>query len=314
MKVFLITEGSIGIGFGHITRCISLYDAFLEQGASVELIVNCDRYALSLIQGRDCDIFNWNKDRKRIFDLVKGADIVIVDSYIADEAFYRQVSKNVDMLISIDDYNRLRIPRGYVVSPTIYASKLNYPKDNRLTYLLGRDYIILRKEFWDIPNKEISPNCKNILVTLGGMDHSFLIKGISSFFERKIKCNVLTVNPLKNKLSCKEMLSIMLKADVCISGGGQTLYELARVGAPTIGICLADNQKMNLEAFKKSGFIEYAGSGLEPDLINKIERSFNKITAYSERKKRSAIGQNLVDGLGARRIVNELINANVKSR
>ena len=31
MKVFIITEGGKDIGFGHITRCFSLYQAFEEK-------------------------------------------------------------------------------------------------------------------------------------------------------------------------------------------------------------------------------------------------------------------------------------------
>jgi len=31
MKVFIITEGSKNTGFGHITRCLSLYQAFEEK-------------------------------------------------------------------------------------------------------------------------------------------------------------------------------------------------------------------------------------------------------------------------------------------
>ena len=40
MKVFIITEGSKNIGFGHITRCISLYQAFEERGIIPEFIIN----------------------------------------------------------------------------------------------------------------------------------------------------------------------------------------------------------------------------------------------------------------------------------
>jgi len=40
MKVFIITEGSKNIGFGHITRCISLYQVFEERGILPEFIIN----------------------------------------------------------------------------------------------------------------------------------------------------------------------------------------------------------------------------------------------------------------------------------
>ena len=37
MKVFILTEGGKDIGFGHITRCISLSEAFEEKGIYPEV-------------------------------------------------------------------------------------------------------------------------------------------------------------------------------------------------------------------------------------------------------------------------------------
>ena len=33
-KVIILTEGGKKVGFGHITRCISLYQAFEEKGTN----------------------------------------------------------------------------------------------------------------------------------------------------------------------------------------------------------------------------------------------------------------------------------------
>ena len=42
MKVFIITEGGKDIGFGHITQCLSLYQAFKEKGILPKFIINGD--------------------------------------------------------------------------------------------------------------------------------------------------------------------------------------------------------------------------------------------------------------------------------
>ncbi len=47
------------------------------------------------------------------------------------------------------------------------------------------------------------------------------------------------------------MRDVMLSSDVAISAGGQTLYELARTGTPTVAVSVADNQKKNVEAMGK---------------------------------------------------------------
>ena len=37
MKGFILTEGSRNIGFGHVTRCLSLYQAFEERRKYYEI-------------------------------------------------------------------------------------------------------------------------------------------------------------------------------------------------------------------------------------------------------------------------------------
>ena len=42
MNVFIITEGGKNIGFGQITRCLSLYQTFKERGIKPKFIINGD--------------------------------------------------------------------------------------------------------------------------------------------------------------------------------------------------------------------------------------------------------------------------------
>ncbi|MDQ7082427.1 MAG: glycosyltransferase [Aquificota bacterium] len=56
--------------------------------------------------------------------------------------------------------------------------------------------------------------------------------------------------------SAEEMKNLMLDADIAISAGGQTLYELARVGVPTIAVAVAENQMWNVSEWQEAGFIE----------------------------------------------------------
>ena len=42
MKVAIITEGLQGTGYGHLTRCLSIYQAFEEKGIIPLYIANCD--------------------------------------------------------------------------------------------------------------------------------------------------------------------------------------------------------------------------------------------------------------------------------
>jgi len=166
----------------------------------------------------------------------------------------------------------------------------------------------LRKEFWKVPEKKINKDMENILVTFGGIDCSDWVYKIVNYLEEKFNFIFCIVDPVKNRVNTKEMLNLMLKADVCISGGGQTMNELARVGVPTIGICFAENQVLNLIEWHRKNFIEYVGWYNEKGLLEKIAGAINIFTPYKERVKRSKIGRDYVDGYGAKRIADVLIN------
>lgn len=83
-----------------------------------------------------------------------------------------------------------------------------------------------------------------------------------------------------------EMKNVMLESDIAIAAGGQTLYELARVGLPTICVCVAQNQLQNSEGWRKSGFLEYVDLHNDENLLNNLRDAINKLMPYAERFRR----------------------------
>lgn len=100
---------------------------------------------------------------------------------------------------------------------------------------------------------------------------------------------------------------IMLESDIAISAGGQTLCELARVGVPTIGICVTDNQLGIIKEWGKTGFLEYAGLYNKNNIIVKIDKLLKNLENIKIRKDKSKIGRKFVDGTGAKRIVKYML-------
>ncbi|MEW6008472.1 MAG: UDP-2,4-diacetamido-2,4,6-trideoxy-beta-L-altropyranose hydrolase [Candidatus Omnitrophota bacterium] len=307
MKVSILTEGGKAIGFGHITRCISLSQAFEEKGIVSEIIVEADEGILDLLKGKNYRIFNWLREKNKLIEIVGNADIVIIDSYLLEKSLYRRVCEiERGRIVIIDDYNRLEYANGFVVNPSIYGDTVNYSQKDSIIYLLGKDYILLREEFWDIPEKKINKKIKKALITFGGMNHCDFIHKIIDYLKERFDLNFFTVDSRKNRLNAKEMLSLMLEVDVCISAGGQTINELARVGVPTIGICFAPNQSLNLNNWARKGFLEFAGWYNYKDLFKKIKKLLISLR-YEKRIKMSKIGRRFVDGQGARRVVKEIL-------
>ncbi len=326
MKVFIITEGGKDIGFGHMTRCLSLYQAFEERGTLPKFIINGDNNIEYLLKNVNYQIFNWLDERNKLFEMVKNADIAIIDSYLADISVYNTLSELVKLSVYIDDNKRLDYPKGIVLNGNIHAEKLNYPKKDGITYLLGTRYTPLRKEFWEILEKNIKEKIESIMVTFGGDDAKNMTPKILAFLKDKypnlIK-NVIIGRSFQNideikkcadkntNLSyypdAEKMKEVMLNSDIAVSAGGQTLYELARVGVPTIGICVADNQLGNIKEWKRIGFLEYAGLYNENNIIADIDKLLKNLESIKIRESKSKIGRKLIGGKGSLRVSNKLL-------
>ncbi len=323
MRVYILTEGGKNIGFGHITRCISIYQAFKEKGIEPKFILNGDKSTKDLVKNLDFQIINWLKNS--ILDEIKNSDIVIVDSYLANKEFYELVSQNVKKAVYIDDNKRLDYPKGVVINGNIHATTLNYPKKEDTQYLLGTEYTPLRKEFWDVKQKVINKDIETILITFGGDDGKNMTPKVLDLLKKyknlkkfvvigKSFQNIKDIEKIKDENSylfynvdAKKMKELMLKADIAISAAGQTLYELARVGTPTIAIAVADNQLKSVKKLDEAGFVAYAGYYNEKDVLKNTLNFFEKLSDKNLREKMAKIGRKIVNGQGSRNIVKELL-------
>ena len=326
LKVFILTEGGKNIGFGHITRCTALYQAFEEKGIIPKFIVNGDESVLDLLKDLNYRLLNWIDKKEELFDLVKGVDVAIIDSYLADKDIYKTISEYVKISVYLDDNKRLDYPKGIVVNGAIYAEELNYPVKKGVTYLLGSKYMPLRKEFWDVPEKEIKENIESVMITFGGDDmrnmtpkvlrllqNNFpdLIKNVVIGKGFKNICEVEELKDNKTNLiyypDAEKIKNVMLESDIAISAAGQTTYELARVGIPTIAISIAKNQLDNVKGWEKTGFIEYAGWWSDKDILNNIYNCLEKISSFQIRKEKNKKGILYIDGEGGSRIVESIL-------
>lgn len=327
MKVLIITEAGKKVGFGHLVRCVALYDAFRENNIDIALIVNGDKTCKELLHNRKYKMFDWLNNQEKLFKQIEGADIAVIDSYLAKAKFYKELSKQANLAVYIDDNKRIDYPRGVVVNFSIYARELAYPKKKEVRYILGHEFALLRKEFWNVPSKKINKTVKSILVTFGGNDSKGttlkILKKINTDYPQLIKYVAIghAFSCVKELMGMRDkrttfihspdaetMKRFMIKSDIAISAGGQTLYELARAQTPTIAICVAENQRLALEAWDRKGFIKYIGwYGKAESRISKTIKSFAPI---KERRKSSKIAERFIDGQGAKRLVKELLKFN----
>lgn len=307
MNIAILTEGGVGWGLGHIARCSSLYQAFRLNGFSPEFIIHGDKTIVPLLSRTKYVCFNWRKESQKILRHLTGCDVVIIDSYLAPLKFYKSVAGNVQVPVYFDDNKRLDYPRGIIVNGTPSAKDLGYDLSNgKNLFLLGIKYCPLRKEFWPPPvTSNIREKIKTAFVTLGAGEHPFFTSLVRCLKENLSDCRI--VGAYGAKLSGQQIRQVMAESDLAISGGGQTLYELARMGVPTIAIEMARNQHWNIQGLKKAGVIEFAGYANDNRFFNRLTVLIHEAKNLSWRKRRQKLARRLMDGQGSQRIVEAIL-------
>ncbi len=325
MKVLILTEGGRTIGLGHLMRCQALAREFRD--ARRRVIVNFIAHADSQTEvffkrtGGSLINFDWIKDTRRTLDLAKDADLVIIDSYIAPPAVYSRIHSlnNKAYVAAIDDYNRINYKADMVINPSLCRrSDLGY-NSRSLGYLLGSEFVILRKEFRFLPQRKINNTVKRILIAFGGGNYRSLISRILSSLSGKgynfdiVSSDCPKISERRRSgikfhsgLSALQMRRLMADCDLCISAGGQTLYELAATGTPVVAVAVAKNQMLNVRNLSLLGILKYAGWYEDKDLVREIIGSIDLMRDAGIRRKMSRLGQMHIDGNGAKKIVSYL--------
>jgi len=133
-----------------------------------------------------------------------------------------------------------------------------------------------------------------------------IAKGFGNITEiEKLKDNNTELVYYPNTAKMKE---VMLESDIAITSGGQTLYELARVGVVTIAVAAADNQLNNIRGWEKVGFIEYAGCWADEGSTGMIKQKIELLKSKSTREYNCMVGKKLINGAGSSRIVKKLLS------
>ena len=333
MTTLIFTEGGSVSGNGHITRCLAFCSELISKGAATVLIIKPDRAGEAAareilnIPGIAVEQFDWH-DINKLKDFAApftGGLNVIADSYKAGPDVYAYLCEVSDNQIFFDDYNRIGYPGGHVLNGSISAAKLHYPEGRGVKYLLGPSYQPLRSEFANLPPVKIKEKVSKILITSGGSGSgevcARILEALSEKFADTEK-HIVTGRPLNggenagkpagknsrfhSSLSAAQMAALMSESDIAVSAGGQTLYELARLGVPTIAFIMAENQRNNVTGFLELRAVEDGGESAGPGFENRIASAAAGLATYKRRVELSEISKKIVDGRGVSRCIKEV--------
>ena len=101
--------------------------------------------------------------------------------------------------------------------------------------------------------------------------------------------------------------NLFSKADIVITSGGQTLYEMACLGVPGIVISETIYDMEDTIAWEKRGSIIYAGKWTSKNIEKKILKSIINIDQKNIRSNLSKNGQKTIDGKGGIRLAKKIL-------
>lgn len=333
-------DASAEIGTGHVMRCMALAQAWQDAGGIVTFLVarstpsiqarlaaeNCTVVPLPAVPGSNEDADLTNEYASRIH-----AEWLLVDGYAFGTQYQEQIRNDDLQLLCVDDAGRSdRYVADIVLNQNLTASEDIYPNVWPTTQLLlGPSFCLLRREFapWRTWQRKISARVRNILVTLGGSTSTeagvrvmeslarakidglraiFVVGGSSPDAAALENCASKFRGKISLRHDVSNMAELMAQADIAISAAGSTCWELCLLGLPSILLDVADNQIPVAIELERRGCALYAGSGSRvcPDhLLNLLQ---NLIISPEKRRLMSARSRQLVDGLGAERVVSAM--------
>jgi UDP-2,4-diacetamido-2,4,6-trideoxy-beta-L-altropyranose hydrolase len=266
--------------------------------------------------------------------LAQNALWVVADGYEFGAGWQQQIKDAGLRLLLMDDYGHAgHYHADYVLNqnPAIDSGVYqSHEPGTRL--LLGPQYAILRPEFldWQEWRREVPVVGRNVLVTFGGADpENVTAKAIRAVNDLDVQCKVvvggsnLNLEQLRSEIGNRKpeielvvnagsMPELMAWADCAIAAGGTTSLELACMGLPSLVLALADNQRNIADKIHDVGIGRNLGwhADVDPDAI--AMELCELLLDQPARERMSNCGRQLVDGLGAKRVV-DLIEQSVLS-
>ena len=323
------------IALGHLKRCLALAEGLRRLSVDV-LFVSMHEASVQTILGNSgfdheliSEEMNSVGDREHTLSLIRAynASLIIADSYRIDPEYTRFFMEKGIQVVYIDDLARVDIECHVVVNGLMDAVKIPY--GDVPVKLLGNDFLILGREYWKPPTPG-NGAVRNILITMGGIDHYDLstralkiLESHESEFSISVVIGAYYENRDEIEMQMKVMskqvdlhfnpaslFPLMNKCDLAISAGGFTLYELVTMGKPAIGISVWENQAGNVKTLGDRDIIEpvfYVGNGA---FDHEFKTAVLSLIDNEERRSELSInGRRSFDGKGAIRVAKHIVES-----
>lgn len=340
MNLIIRTDASAIIGLGHAMRCLALAQAIQDERKEAIFVLATRAPNLeSRLKAEGMQVVHLEakagsvQDARETSALARSLSCqwLVLDGYHFQGEYQRMIKDTGLSLLFIDDYSHAEhYYADLVFNQNVYAhEKLYQNRESYTKLLLGTRYALLRREFLQRPRwiREIPSRAKRILVTLGGADpDNVTLKIIQALQEVEVAGLEAIVVLGGSNRHYQELLAVLEKseasvelrrnvinmpelmawADVAVTAGGTTVWELAFMGVPSLVLILAENQRLTAETL--GGMEVVINLGWHTYVtVDKIRDEVTLLcSCYEKRSEMSQKAGVLVDGKGSSRVLDNL--------
>jgi UDP-2,4-diacetamido-2,4,6-trideoxy-beta-L-altropyranose hydrolase len=321
-------------------RCLALAQAWQSRGGravfavstitpALEARLHSERFEIVRLSAAQGFIEDANEASQ--LALKRGASWIVVDGYHFGSEYQKIVKESGMHLLFVDDCGHAdRYYADLVLNQNLHARESLYKsRESYTNLLLGTTYALIRREFleWVGRKSNVPKIAGKVLVTMGGSDPenmtlkviqalnsveipgltALIVAGGSNLHYEDLRSEVeKSVHEIVLKKDVQNMPELMAWADIAIASGGSSIWELALMGVPIIGLARARQEFQLLERTTKCGITISLGYYKYID-IDKISKTFARLAADKiMRLEMSKIGRSMIDGLGPARIIRSM--------
>jgi UDP-2,4-diacetamido-2,4,6-trideoxy-beta-L-altropyranose hydrolase len=276
---------------------------------------------------------DWRTDAQATLAGLEGRRIaaVVVDHYGLDAQWHRAVSHALGCrMVAIDDLADRALAVDLIIDH-------NHAEDHRLKYravnpagapvLGGPRHALLAQGFENAPRNAAADPVRSVGIFMGGIDRlhqsAAALRGLreTAQFTGNVEIVTTSGNPNLNALrevatadgraqltvDAPDLASFFGRHELHIGAGGGATWERCCLGAPSIAVIVAENQRQVLLPLAKLDVLDLVEQEA-PDAAQMGAHALALIQQPHQRKALSANAMQLVDGQGCRRIADHLSN------
>lgn len=332
-NVLFLCDASKEVGLGHLTRCLALAFEFSKKSCNVAFATKTPE-ARRLIENKHYPVFEKNKQNYKewLKSLILSfkVDILILDIRDdLDKTTLIELKQLFNITIAtIDDPTDKRLSCDYAFYPPLEQIKKAKWENFKGKLFIGFEWVILRSQFLEYYSEKKYPNTPvKILVSAGGSDpkgitliiakslnklkvpfEALIVLGGFFKWDKELSDILKSVNYRYILLKDVEnMASIMGQCDFAIISFGTSAYELAFLGIPAIYLCISQDHSTSASMFEKKGCAINLGLYKNTNEEEIAQVALQLVQNSDLRIGMSKKAKDLIDGLGAKRIVEVLL-------